>query len=126
MKAINLKPVHADHGMSSQATGSEIDPVCGMTVDPNRCAGSAEHRGTMYYFCSKHCVAKFQANPEQFVGRRESASAPPLLSDESIIFDQTRNVVFGCPFRLRLQNGPPQSTRYSNRTKKGISPFIET
>jgi P-type Cu+ transporter len=48
-----------------------------MTVDPARAAGSVEHNGTTYYFCSKHCVEKFRAQPEKFLaGHRESHAAP--------------------------------------------------
>jgi Cu+-exporting ATPase len=49
-----------------------LDPVCGMSVDPVRAAGQAEHRGTPYYFCSKGCVEKFKADPERYLsGARE-------------------------------------------------------
>jgi Cu+-exporting ATPase len=43
------------------------DPVCGMQVDPATAAGSSQHNGKTYYFCSKSCQAKFDANPSQFV-----------------------------------------------------------
>ena len=43
---------------------TQIDPVCGMTVDPATAAGSHEHKGQTYYFCSTHCLHKFQADPE--------------------------------------------------------------
>jgi Cu+-exporting ATPase len=52
-----------------------IDPVCGMTVDPARAAGSVDHHGTTYYFCSKGCVEKFKANPDRFL----SGTRPPSL-----------------------------------------------
>jgi Cu+-exporting ATPase len=45
------------------------DPVCGMTVDPAKAAGSAEHGGKKYFFCSKHCLAKFQAEPAKYAGK---------------------------------------------------------
>ena len=51
-----------------------IDPVCGMTVEPSSAAGSHEHAGQTYYFCSKHCLARFAADPAQFV------VAPPLAA----------------------------------------------
>lgn len=35
------------------------DPVCGMMVEEAKAAGSAEHGGKRYYFCSKHCLARF-------------------------------------------------------------------
>jgi len=40
------------------------DPVCGMDVDPAGAAGSEEHSGNSYYFCSKGCLEKFRASPE--------------------------------------------------------------
>src|SRR5262245_9090782 len=46
-----------------------IDPVCGMTVDPAKAAGSHEHRGVKYYFCGKGCLARFQADPEKFLAK---------------------------------------------------------
>jgi len=44
-----------------------IDPVCGMTVEPATAAGSVEHAGKTYFFCSKHCVARFQADPQSWL-----------------------------------------------------------
>ena len=46
---------------------AKIDPVCGMTVDPEHAAGSYEHKGNTYYFCSTHCVHRFRENPESFL-----------------------------------------------------------
>jgi Cu+-exporting ATPase len=43
------------------------DPVCGMTVDPAKAAGSSVHKGVTYYFCSPSCKARFDANPGQYV-----------------------------------------------------------
>ena len=37
------------------------DPICGMTVDPEKAAGTFEHDGLTYYFCSKGCLEKFKA-----------------------------------------------------------------
>lgn len=41
-----------------------IDPICGMTVDPATAAGSYNHEGKIYYFCSKGCLQKFIAQTE--------------------------------------------------------------
>ncbi len=40
-------------------TGEAIDPICGMAVNPETAAGSFQHEGTTYYFCSKGCLQKF-------------------------------------------------------------------
>jgi Cu+-exporting ATPase len=42
------------------------DPVCGMTVDPAKAGATVEHRGKKYFFCCKHCAAKFQAEPAKY------------------------------------------------------------
>ncbi|SDB80459.1 Cu+-exporting ATPase [Raineyella antarctica] len=44
------------------------DPVCGMTVEPETAAGSAEHKGQTYYFCSAGCRTSFLKDPEKYVG----------------------------------------------------------
>jgi P-type Cu+ transporter len=38
-----------------------VDPVCGMTVDPAKAAGTSERDGVRYYFCSPGCKEKFDA-----------------------------------------------------------------
>jgi YHS domain-containing protein len=42
------------------------DPVCGMDVDENKAAGTAEYIGKKYYFCSPACKAKFEKTPDQY------------------------------------------------------------
>ena len=46
----------------------EIDPVCGMQVDPRNAAGSYEYRGTTYYFCSTGCLEDFKEDPGSYLG----------------------------------------------------------
>jgi Cu+-exporting ATPase len=58
-----------------------IDPVCGMTVDPARAAATMTLDGTSYFFCSKGCAAKFQADPEKYLnGKREPMAASPVIA----------------------------------------------
>ena len=45
-----------------------IDPVCGMTVEPETAAAAWEHGGTVYYFCSVSCMERFRGDPEHFLG----------------------------------------------------------
>src|SRR5688572_1424702 len=47
-------------------TSTVVDPICGMTVDPQKAAGSHEHAGVTYYFCSRSCLERFKANPAQY------------------------------------------------------------
>jgi Cu+-exporting ATPase len=50
-----------------QGPAEQKDPVCGMTVVPERAAGKAEHAGKTYYFCSKGCAERFSDDPEKFL-----------------------------------------------------------
>jgi len=44
------------------------DPVCGMRIDPDDAAATAEHDGQMYYFCSEACRDAFVADPDSYRG----------------------------------------------------------
>gem|GEM_PF-133137 len=59
---------------------AEIDPVCGMTVDPVQAAGSVVHAGKTYYFCSLHCVKKFQTQPAPYASGQKPKEAMPAGS----------------------------------------------
>jgi Cu+-exporting ATPase len=45
-----------------------VDPVCGMTVSVEA-AERVEHEGTIVVFCSAHCRARFEAEPERYGSR---------------------------------------------------------
>jgi uncharacterized membrane protein YraQ (UPF0718 family)/YHS domain-containing protein len=53
------------------------DPVCGMTVDRHETPHSSVHDGTTAYFCSAHCKARFDAEPERYVRGRGAAPLAP-------------------------------------------------
>lgn len=44
-----------------------IDPVCGMSVNPQRAKATREHAGKAYFFCCEGCAKKFEAAPEQYL-----------------------------------------------------------
>ena len=54
----------------------EIDPVCGMKVDPAKAAATAEFEG-------KGCAAKFQADPVKYLQPKQEreVSAPKTVKD---------------------------------------------
>lgn len=47
------------------------DPVCGMTVDEKKSAGSSVYKGTTYYFCHKSCKDNFDKNPEKYIAAQK-------------------------------------------------------
>ncbi|MFO7302868.1 MAG: heavy metal translocating P-type ATPase [Acidobacteriota bacterium] len=57
------------------AAAPVIDPVCGMTVEPETAAGSYAHNGTTYYFCSTSCLDRFRRDPERYLDPERTRSA---------------------------------------------------
>lgn len=55
---------HSGHGGRVQA-GSARDPVCGMEVAPGQ-GYTKTHAGREYRLCSRACLDKFEANPDQY------------------------------------------------------------
>ena len=43
------------------------DPVCGMRLDPDDAAATAEHEGKVYFFCSQTCHDAFVSDPGPYV-----------------------------------------------------------
>lgn len=78
---------------------SAIDPVCGMTVDPDSAAGSFEYEGKTYYFCAKHCLHKFSQNPEQFLNK----STTPTPIQPIGISRQKDTREFTCPMHPEVR-----------------------
>ncbi len=63
---------------TSPAGGAEsaVDPVCKMTVTVGEEAGSVEHGGVTYRFCSDACVREFREDPERYLRGEEAAAMP--------------------------------------------------
>jgi Cu+-exporting ATPase len=75
-----------------------IDPVCGMKVDPATKLKTV-YAKTTYYFCGSKCLAKFTAEPEQFL----STNAPPKKAD--VLSD----AVYTCPMHPEIRKIGPGS-----------------
>jgi Cu+-exporting ATPase len=58
--------------------GPEIDPVCGMKVDPARAKATVEHREKTFYFCCTGCADKFRSSPEKYLQPKTTAQ-PALI-----------------------------------------------
>ena len=70
---------------------SVIDPVCGMSVDPETAAGHSKLEGRDYYFCSIACKTQFDRNPGNYShadgGRATAANAddPPFTKSGPLV-----------------------------------------
>ncbi len=46
--------------------GATFDPVCGKTVKPTQASMKVTRNGMIAYFCSEHCLMKFEAKPASY------------------------------------------------------------
>jgi Cu+-exporting ATPase len=80
----SLKDDAVDHELNvlsqggSNAPGTTVDPVCGMTVDPATAKWTATHDAIDYFFCSRSCRDRFVAQPVAY----NRASRPAEQSHE--------------------------------------------
>ena len=81
------------------------DPVCGMTVNPQHAAGSSIYQGQTYHFCSKSCVAKFEANPEKYL--HPDAQAEPMEPPAAL--DTATTLEYTCPMHPEVRQLGPGS-----------------
>jgi P-type Cu+ transporter len=84
---------HDHHGVSAN---SAIDPVCGMTIDPQGAKNRADHGGRTYYFCCTGCRTKFVADPQKYLGERQPESVP-------------EGTVYTCPMHPEIRQIGPGS-----------------
>ena len=77
-----------------------LDLVCGMTVNPETTKFRYEYNGTIYYFCSGHCLEKFKKEPETFVLKKAGAEAvaAPILGKED-----SSNIMYTCPMHPEVR-----------------------
>ena len=64
----DFRPYDDDSG---EIAMKEIDPVCGMEVDPRTAENVTRYKGKTYYFCTPLCRIQFESSPERFLGRRD-------------------------------------------------------
>ena len=53
----------------------ELDPVCGMMVNPSEAAGTSEYNGKTYYFCAPGCKRDFDKDPEKYLSEADQSNA---------------------------------------------------
>jgi Cu+-exporting ATPase len=78
-------------------SASARDPVCGMTVDPQRTPHRHEHRGEGYFFCSAGCRAKFAADPGKYLAPPAAKPAPPVAP----------GTIYTCPMHPQIRQVGP-------------------
>lgn len=85
------------HEHSAQSGSAEfIDPVCGMSVDPNT-ELKTDYQQQTYYFCNPSCLDKFKGDPEFYL-------IPP---DQRPVPEGAADMDYTCPMDPEIvQKGP--------------------
>jgi len=99
------KPLPMMMPLSGTEQASEIDPVCGMTVQPATAAGSYDYRGKTYYFCAKSCLDKFRTNPTQYLTPRDQRTSPVMSAPSGGTID------YICPMDPEVVESQPGACR---------------
>lgn len=89
---------HHDHGHDT-GHGGATDPVCGMSVDPHAAEHRSNYGGRPWYFCSSHCKAEFDSNPDKY-DRKGPAKAQQEVPE---------GAVYTCPMHPEIRQPGPGS-----------------
>lgn len=65
----------------AQSAATRDDPVCGMAVELASPTHRTTHEGDQYVFCSSHCLTRFEAAPEAYVGYLSADEVDAPLPD---------------------------------------------
>jgi Cu+-exporting ATPase len=87
---------HSHHQDMSDQTYRVKDPVCGMDVDPHNSENRSQQNGKTWYFCSSHCQAKFEDDPERYL----EGSA---TSEEQVV----PGAMYTCPMHPEVRQPGP-------------------
>jgi len=91
---------HSRFGHEPEAAGKATDPVCGMSVDPQKARASTTHAGVTYYFCCQGCLNKFQAEPAKYLQKSAPAAEPARAAPKA-------SGIYTCPMDPEVrQEGP--------------------
>ncbi|MEG8220681.1 heavy metal translocating P-type ATPase [Sphingomonas sp. HH69] len=85
-----------NHGQSQADHALAKDPVCGMTVDPEKTAHHADHAGKTWHFCSATCRSKFVADPDRYAA---AATAT--------VHDAVPSTIWTCPMHPEIRQDHP-------------------
>ena len=91
---------HDHHHRHAAAGAGVVDPVCGMTVDPETSKHRADYRDVTYHFCSAGCRTKFAAAPEQYLAKGNAEAQRANVPE---------GTVYTCPMHPQIRQIGPGS-----------------
>ena len=106
---------HSDcHRTAPQIDEATVDPVCGMTVDPETTAHKASHGGDDFYFCSAGCRTKFVADPDHYLN--------DTPRDAQAVQE---GAIWTCPMHPEIQQEGPGSCPICGMALEPMTPSLD-
>ncbi len=93
-----MQPHDHGHHHHPETLAKEIDPVCGMSVDPSAGKPRFEYQGKTYHFCCNGCRTKFEADPARYL---DKSKAPTV--------DAPKDATYTCPMHPEVRQIGPGS-----------------
>jgi len=81
-------------------TAKQLDPVCGMTVDPATARFQYEYQGQTHYFCAAGCRERFRQQPQRYLKRDDKPPEPEAVPGASS---------YTCPMHPEVQSPVPSA-----------------
>ncbi len=94
-----------------------IDPVCGMTVDPNKTPHRHVHQDRTFYFCGNGCRTKFAADPAKYLDEDRKAAAAAAAP---------AGTIYTCPMHPQIRQVGPGSCPICGMALEPLEPTAET
>ena len=98
MDAPRTSHSHPDHGRAEPSAGKALDPVCGMSVDIATAKHTHSYAGRTWYFCGRHCLEIFAADPQLYAEKKTAPAAQ---------LEDATGAIYTCPMHPQIrQIGP--------------------
>ncbi len=91
-----------------------VDPVCGMTVEPESAAAEHVHEGKKYLFCAVRCKEKFQADPHKYLHPGQHPVEPVA-----------RGTKYICPMHPEVESDKPDSCPKCGMALEPMMPTLD-
>ncbi len=86
----------------------EMDPVCGMTVDPANLKWSSSNDGRIYYFCSEKCLAEFKSERSRCIAKvSEAHDCPVPRAEDEKPAGASETGEYTCPMHPQIVRQAP-------------------
>jgi Cu+-exporting ATPase len=107
------------------AVAAGVDPVCGMTVDPETAKHRFTYAGTEYLFCSAGCKTKFEASPGHYLQRAAEAAQFDRMLDRKAKVEAKPGAIYTCPMHPEVRQVGPGTCPKCGMALEPAAPTLE-